>query len=409
MATKKTKTQAEKAVGKKTTQTKSTKSSANKKNTVAQKAAAEKKRIPIRVITSFSFLGAFVLFLVVFFIPEGAIITFIGDFFQGLMGKVGFIVSIPALLYLFLIHAFSGKRPVAMRTACIICFVLICGCIGHLALNPQGLTSGIGIVSDLYLGGLAGDTGGVVCGLLAILIRWLCGTVIAYIIFVVAAIFTLLGAMQITLPSIVHAIQNRPRAEWEDDEEEEKQDPATLVVNHIANKRIEHIENQRLRAEAVRIAKENEAKESEPDKVSDMMRQIDGDIETPVAASSGESRPNESEILTVAPAAEPIPETMPELIISEVPAAPAAVEASVAKEVPVVRKSRKVTPQEAEMSAAEVAAEIAEAEKAEKPAYCFPPINLLNHPGRSAADGTMEMRENSAYRQCDPRPQCYPL
>ena len=402
MATKKTKTQAEKAAaaGKKTTQatrgTSSGASSGNKKKTTAQKAAAEKKRVPVRVISSFSFLGAFILFLVVFFIPEGAIITFVGDFFYGLIGKIGFIVSIPALLYLFLVHAFSGKRPIKMRTACIISFVLICGCIGHLAMKPEGLTSGIAIVADLYTGGLTGETGGVICGLLAILIRWLCGTVIAYIIFVVSAILTLLGAMQITLPSIVHAIQNRPRADWEDEEEDPRQDPATLVVNHIATKRIEHIENQRLRAESVRIANEQAAvDEAETNKVSEMMRQIDADIETPVAASSGESKPNDDEILAVAPAPEPIPQTMPELIIGDPPAVSQTAVEPIVREVPVTRKPRKVTAQEAETSAAEVAAEIAEAEKAEKPAYCFPPINLLKHSARSAADGTAEMRENS--------------
>ena len=399
MATKKSKTQAEKAAGKKSAQTKPAQAAggtSGKKATTAQKAASEKKKIPVRVITSFTFLGAFVLFLVVFFIPEGAIITLIGDFFQGLIGKVGFIVSIPALLYLFLIHAFSGKRPVAMRTACIICFVLICGCIGHLVMKPDGLTSGIGIVVDLYLGGLTGETGGVICGLLAILFRWLCGTVIAYIVFIISAILTLLGAMQITLPSIIHAIQNRPRAEWEDEEEEPRQDPATLVVNHIATKRIEHIENQRLRAEAIRIANEQAAaQEAETNKVSDMMRQIDGEIETPVAASSGDSKPNEDEIMTVATTTEPIPQTMPELVVHEVPAEPQPPEEPAAKEVTVTKKTRKVTAQEAETSAAEVAAEIAEAEKVEKPAYCFPPINLLKYPGRSSADGTAEMRENS--------------
>ena len=401
MASKKTKTQAEKAAGKKSAQTKrstpSGSSSGNKKSTTAQKAASGKKRIPVRVITSFAFLGAFILFLVVFFIPEGAIITIIGDFFHGLIGKVGFIVAIPALLYLFLIHAFSGKRPVKMRTACIISFVLICGCITHLAMKPEGLTSGIAIVVDLYMGGLTGETGGVICGLFAILLRWLCGTVISYILFVIAAILTLLGAMQITVPSIVHAIQNRPRADWEDEEEEEpRQDPATIVINHIATKRIEHIENQRLRAEAVRISNEKAAaEEAETNKVSEMMRQIDADIETPVAASSGDSKPNEDEIMTVSPTAEPIPETMPELILSEAAAASQAPEAPIAKEVPVIKKTRKVTAQEAETSAAEVAAEIAQAEKAEKPAYCFPPINLLKHSGRSSVDGTAEMRENS--------------
>ena len=36
------------------------------------------------------------------------------------------------------------------------------------------------------------------------------------------AVFSLLGAMQITIPSIVRAIKNRPRADWEDEEEHDQ-------------------------------------------------------------------------------------------------------------------------------------------------------------------------------------------
>ena len=394
MAAKKTKTQAEKAAaqGKKNSQKSRSSGSAtgNKKNE-----APKSRRVPVRFITSIAFLFSFVLFLIVFFLPEGAIVTVIGDFFHGLIGRVGFIVAIPALLYLFLIHAFSGKRPVAMRTASITAFVIICGCIGHLAMKPAGLSSGIEIVADLYMGGLSGDTGGVLCGLLAILIRWLCGTVISYILLIISAILTLLGAMQITVPSVIHAIQNRPRAEWEDEEEEERLDPATVVVNHIATKRIEHIENQRLRAESVRMSNEKAAEEAESNRVSEMLRQIDTDIETPVAVSAGMSKPNEDEIMTVTPSAEPeiVPQTMPELIIPEPEQPQPPIEEK--KPVQPAKTSRKVTAQDAELSAAEVAAEIAEAEKSEKPAYCFPPINLLKNPSRSMADGTLEMRENT--------------
>ena len=107
------------------------------------------------------------------------------------------------------------------------------------------------------------------------------------------------------------------------------------------------------------------------------------------------SKPNEDEIMTVTPSAEPeiVPQTMPELIIPEPEQPQPPVEEK--KPVQPAKTSRKVTAQDAELSAAEVAAEIAEAEKSEKPAYCFPPINLLKNPSRSMADGTLEMRENT--------------
>ena len=412
MAKQKPKTQAERAASAAKAKDTAKKSGQNaKKTTDTKKAGSTKSGVPVRLITSVSFFFAFLLFLVIFFAPDGAILNVISSFFHGLFGKTGFFVAIPALLYLFLIHAFSGKRPVKMRTVCVSVFVLTCGCIAHLALNPTGLGEGIGVVKELYLGGITGETGGVICGLLAILFKWLCGTVISYIVFVIAAILTLLGAMQITIPSIIRAIQERPRADWEDEEEEPRQEPAAVVVNHIANKRIEYIENQRQKAETARIAEEEAAlarKQEEENRLSAIMRQIDGDVETPVAASSGTSKPNNDEILTVSNIADSVPEKMPELEVNkaqeEMPVA--AQEASVPEEKPaepekpaevksVVRKVKKVTAQDTEESAAEVAAEIAEAEKELKPAYCFPPINLLKLPGRNTADGTAEMRENS--------------
>lgn len=402
MAEQKRKSQAEKAASSSKTKNKSgTKSAAAGKNSEKKKETNE-RQIPVRLITSVIFLGIFILLLVIFFNPEGAIVKVVDSFFHGLLGKTGFVVAIPCCLYLFLIHAFSGKRPVSMRTFCVIAFMLICGCIAHISLDPQNLASGISLIGDLYLGGIGGTTGGVICGLIAMLIRWLCGTVIAYILLIIAAILTLLGAMQITIPSIVRAVRNRPRADWENEEKEEKQEPAAVVVNHLANKRIAYIENHRNRVDNAEseetAATKKEPKKKNATKASEIMRQIDSDVETPVAAAAGTiSQPNEQEILT-APVAEPIPETMPVLDREEpLPSAPVMEEAvpPVDPVKPKAVKVKKVTAQEAEASAAEVAKEIEEAEAAEKPQYCFPPIDLLKQPGRNTADGTAEMRENS--------------
>lgn len=97
------------------------------------------QKVPIRVITSLSFLGGFILFLVMFFTSGasdgGALVKLICGFICGLIGKVGFAVSIPTLLYLFFIHAFSGTRPVKMRTICLTVFVLLCGCMELMSIS----------------------------------------------------------------------------------------------------------------------------------------------------------------------------------------------------------------------------------------------------------------------------------
>ncbi|MBQ7416442.1 MAG: DNA translocase FtsK [Oscillospiraceae bacterium] len=331
-----------------------------------------------------------------------------------MIGRVGFYVSIPALLYLFIIHAFSNKRPITMRTICLISSILICGCLHHLSIQTGDLGSGGQFIANLYVGGATGNTGGLVCGLIAMLLRWLCGNVISYIILIVAGVFTILASMQITIPSLVRAVENRPRADWEDEEAEETQpEPAAIVVNHLARKRIERIENRRRQKEEepnIDIPLDGEPKRKKKDppnpKADGMIRQID-EIDTPVGAAEvhvpGEPVSEPADTMFGVPGSTPGKPPMEEFeedmddfsagmprLIDEVEDIPAAVPPA-----PVEPAPGKVTAKEAAASAVEVAAEIAENEAMEKPVYCFPPIDLLKNAKGGAADGTAEMRENS--------------
>ena len=242
MAEKKKQSQAQKAASKQNN-SKSAKKDAKKTSSKTQE---EKMIIPVRLISSVVCLGSFIVLLVMFLQPGGALLDPIHNLLLSLFGQVTYYISIPAMLYLFIIQAFSGSRPVKMRSICLGCFVLICGVISHLAM---GNTMTKWDMVLLYQGGIAGNTAGLICGSIAMLLSWLLTVPLSYIILIVAALFTLLGAMQITIPSLIRAFQNRPRADWEDEEKEERQEPAALVVNHIANKRIEHIENKRRRQE----------------------------------------------------------------------------------------------------------------------------------------------------------------
>ena len=399
----KRKSQAEKAVSaaKAKNNTSAKKATPQKTKSAAAKkpdAKQAEQQIPARLIAAIVSIGLFILFLVIFLQPEGELTKLVEGIILGLFGKAAFIVSIPALLYLFFIQAFSGKRPVKMRTICVIAFVMLCGLISHLSLDPQNLSPGIKLIGDLYLGGSDGSTGGVICGGIAMLIRWLCGNIISYIIYIIAAVLTLLGAMQITIPSIIRAVRNRPRAQWEDEEVEETPEPAAIVVNHIANKHIEYVENKRIRAaqtlqeeEPAPVAKRKESKASE------IMRQIDIEVDAPVAAASATGNNNAPIDMEVPPfmepqkpqkkvnaVIEPIPVDMPEFVPDEpLPNAPQVV------------KPRKVTAKEADESAAQVAVEIAQTEAIAQPEYCYPPIDLLKLPGNGAMDATAEMRENT--------------
>ncbi len=397
MAAKKTKSRAEQAVSAKLRKNKIGKGKLKNKDESKQKEAVEKKQakdskspIPVRLISSAACLAMFVLLLVMFFNPEGVLITLFHNLLHGLVGNVAFVIAIPILLYAFYIHAFSGKRPIRMRTICLALFVLICGCISHLAKNPKNPAFSFSMIADLYNGGIDGTTGGVLCGLLTQLINWLCAPVVSHIILIIAAIVTLLGGMQITILGIVRAIQNRPKPEKE--EQPEPEDPATVVVNLVANKHNELVMKRKERnarmVEAESQAEEidtvvNEPKETTSKRrVQEIIRQIDSDVEVPVAVSVTPD-PVDDTILTDSSSMDLADDSacdMPPLEMEKIASSV---------------KQEKVTAKDAEESAAEVALEIAQAQAEVKPEYCFPPIDLLNLPGRNLVDGTAEMRENS--------------
>ena len=128
MAQEKQKSQAQKTAasrqGKKTAA--SNKASKVKKNNPIP--AEPEFHFPVRLISSTVCIGAFLVFLFMFLTPEdGSWLRLLRYFVQGIIGEVGFYVSIPALLYLFVIQAFSAGKPIKMRTICLISFVIICG------------------------------------------------------------------------------------------------------------------------------------------------------------------------------------------------------------------------------------------------------------------------------------------
>ena len=404
MAEKKKQSQAQKAAAKSKVPAK--KSGQGKNNSSKETAVkdADRVKIPVRLISSTVCLICFIVLLVMFLQPGGALLDPIHDLILGLFGMITYYISIPAMLYLFIIQAFSGSRPVKMRSICLGCFVFVCGVISHLVMENDFLTAWN--IGQLWNGGLEGNTAGILCGSVAMLLSWLLTVPLSYIILICAGIFTLLGAMQITIPSLIRAFQNRPRADWED-EQEERQEPAALVVNHLANKRIEHIENKRRKQEEkanVDIPLDGEP-EYKPDKrklsskAKKMLDQIDADVAAPVSAA-GEAVTEEPDDSIFTPVGKPpkkvitedIPKNMPPLEVEENTPAPikpsAETVASVAKE--------KVTAKDAQESAAIVAEEIAMNAQVERPVYCYPPIDLLYKARSSGMDATAEMRENTA-------------
>ena len=380
-------------------------------------ATTETLQIPVRLITSTVCLLSFFLLLFAFLNPEAVFLGLIRSLVMSLIGQVAFYVAIPALLYLFAIQAFSGKRPVILRSVCLLCFVAICGCITQIAmLMDEGYTlpTGMALLSELVSGGVSGHTAGLICGGVSLLLNLFFGKALSLIILIVAALLTLLASFQITIPSIIRAVQNRPRADWED-EEPEVEEPAAVVVNHIANKRIAYIENKRKEQEERQMEidipvddkplKPKRTKRVISPEANDFMNQVDSDVETPVAASkegmTGDANVDliledktvkEQSVPDNTSAIEPVPEEMPAFEKAEQDEVAAEVAQTVAE---VAEAQAKVTAKDAQESAAQVAEEIAKAQQEVKPEYRFPPIDLLRPSQRGNMDATAEMRENT--------------
>ena len=386
-----------------------------KKNTT-KPTQTETLQIPVRLITSAICIVCFFLLLFAFLNPETIFFGFVRSLVMSLIGQLAFYVAIPALLYLFAIQAFSGKRPVILRSVCLLVFVAICGCISQIVMmmdDSYALPTGMALLSELVSGGVSGDTAGLICGGLALLLELLFGPAFSMIILIVAALLTLLASFQITIPSIIRAVQNRPRADWED-EEPEVEEPAAVVVNHLANKRIAYLENKRKEQEERQLEidipvddkplKPKRTKRTITPEANDFMNQVDTDVEAPVAAAKeGMTGNADVELILEDKTAKAAPISENTFAVENVPEemtpfekADEDVAAEVAETVAQVAESQaKVTAKDAQESAAQVAAEIALAQQTVKPEYRFPPIDLLKPSMRNNMDATAEMRENT--------------
>ena len=403
------------------------KKAASVRNTPAVKTEYEKTVIPVNVIVALSSLAIAVLFIAIAVNPDGALLQLVQGMVLGLIGQVGFYFAIPGLLYLFVICLFRRKTAVKFRGFCIIAFVFLCGSIYHLIKDPY-LGSGADVILNLYTGGAEGITGGILCGGFAELLLWAFSRLLSFILCILAAVIALLGAMQITIPSIIRAIANRPREELDD--EAEYVEPAAKVVNHIANKNIEKKRQRREKAVAglpqstdkrqepaagkakkaepaipVAVEAEEESISSAPSRAKGIMNTLDAMEEAPgkksrKAEKAVEAAPVQKSSVSVDVEEDftaDIPKTMPKLNLrEEIPSIvkqnkmPESLQEKSSEE-----KGGKVTAKEATASAKQVTKEIEQNQAAPQPAYCFPPIDLLKRPGRGSADGTEEMRENS--------------
>ena len=339
------------------------------------------------------FLGVFLAFG--WFGVDGIFVKMLCSFARGLVGS-GYYIFPLALFLGFWILMFHRGRPVRFRLCCAFLLPVFFGAIGQLLGKGTEPAWGFAMLGALYKGGIAGTTGGLIAGFFAQLFELIFSFAGALIMFILLFAAALLGALNMTVFSLIQAIRNRPRLAEYDPPEEEPEDTATVLVNHVANKRIERAEKRRVSdydlpvdepPMPVREAKTRRKKQVvSPDEF--LMEKMRGSQtqSPPAQMTFGDIKPepqpeNSPEIAPVKPGRpdeqkQPIPEafTLPPL---EKPQEP-----------------QKLRPEEARQTAEEISREIAMTES-QSGVYSYPPVSLLRSFGGGRVDGTEEMRENS--------------
>ena len=103
--------------------------------------------------------------------------------------------------------------------------------------------------SELWEGGLDGSCAGVVSGLLAQTLELIISRIGAVIVLLAALALELITSLNMTVSGIITAIKDSARIEY-DEPKREHPDPAERIVNHVAQKHIDHVEQQMERRRA---------------------------------------------------------------------------------------------------------------------------------------------------------------
>lgn len=412
------------------------KSTQKKTTSSASKKTQSKSEFPYRIVSAGVLLVLAVLALIACISTEGSVPYGIRMLLCGLFGKIGFYLS-PVMLFCFvwMVARHRGWKLTLRCVSLALLWVTICALSQLSAGFPDTLNPGTTFLSYLFDQGTKGFGGGVLGGYAGYGLFETMGKGAGIFTAVVLCILFFMMSIGITIPSLIRAIQNRPRAPKEPREEEDR---AARVVNHIANKAIEHQERKALRKSIadydLPVDDEPAPKPRKKEKPTRPLTQIlDEELSQRKGRKPAPVHTDDDLIqgTSVIPAAEhhqltvddlpenPIPEPRKEempvppvqIPVEEVVPAPPVkepVDEATMVQLPQVMPEPapivpvqpdpahdKVTSREARQSAQEVAFEIAQNQQEAKPEYHFPPINLLNLSNEESADGTSEMRENS--------------
>ena len=333
-----------------------------------------------------------------YFHIQAIFIDFFSGLLKGLLGY-GFWLMPPALLLAAYILAFHRGRPVRLRVTCALLLPLLFSCIVH-GLLGRVLPWDAALVKTLWAAGEELTSGGVLGGVLAQGSVQVFSRLGSTILFVLAFLLAGLGAFRLSLAEVADWIFDRPRYEYEPEEEPERprrskreERPAAPEPVRTPSRRADidiPVEDGPLVGKTAQTAPEVKKKGSffnrkanvpAPDQVLAGAEQRTA--EQPAPAPEPAAEPAQAELVRQAP--EPAPAPVP-----SVPPAP------LSGESPREPEPAKVSREEARQAAQEVARDVQSrlAEAGEHP-YQYPPLSLLKEgPGDIGGEALVELNAN---------------
>ena len=346
--------------------------------------------------------------------------------FRGLIGAGLYILPFSRLMG-FIILLLHDGRPVVLRVTCAMLLSVTIGALVHVFTG--GVTAGSdGLIPALWQAGIDDVSGGVLGGLLAEGLMVLIGNIGAAIVLLAALLLELITTLNMTISGIITAIRDRPRPEY-DEPKHEHPDPAQTIVNHVAQKQIERTERRAARSEfdlpvddPPLVNGQPSAQEANPVPQPAPRRKKGERPVSPDEFLTQQRRPQPQEAQETesehkqrfdalldefdpALRGRTGAQQMPPLVLDHAP-----VEAPAAPAAPIVEKpapapvepvpaapeftEEKIKKSDVLQEAAKIDQQVSAQE--EKPAYRYPPIDLLACGSGKAVDGTEEMRQNSA-------------
>ena len=340
-----------------------------------------------------------------YFHIQAIFIDFFSGLLKGLLGY-GFWLMPPALLLAAYILAFHRGRPVRLRVTCALLLPLLFSCIVH-GLLGRVLPWDAALVKTLWAAGEELTSGGVLGGVLAQGSVQVFSRLGSTILFVLAFLLAGLGAFRLSLAEVADWIFDRPRYEYEPEEEPERprrskreERPAAPEPVRTPSRRADidiPVEDGPLVGKTAQTAPEVKKKGSffnrkanvpAPDQVLAGAEQRTA--EQPAPAPEPAAEPAQAELVRQAP--EPAPAPVPS--VPSVPPAPPA--APLSGESPREPEPAKVSREEARQAAQEVARDVQSrmAEAGEHP-YQYPPLSLLKEgPGDIGGEALVELNAN---------------